>query len=133
MLSYLNIGANDLEQSARFYRAVLGPLSYEDERVEEAVRFSLAGAEDRDNGPGTIWVHQPFDGRPAMPANGMMPAFRAGDAETVASVHAAGLEAGGTDEGGPGTRSYYSDDFFVAYLRDPVGNKLAVFCVLSKP
>ena len=31
------------------------------------------------------------------------------------------------DEGKPGIRAAYTDDFYVAYLRDPVGNKIAVF------
>jgi hypothetical protein len=86
---------------------------------------------DRDNGPGTIYVMRPFDGGLATSGNGMMPAFRAPDAAEVRNLHIAGLAAGGTNEGAPGTRSYYSPNFYVAYLRDPVGNKLAVFAVLD--
>ena len=131
MLSYLSVGANDVAASAAFYRAVLGAIGYEESTHGAAVRFSLPAAADKDNGPGTVWVQAPFDGKPATPSNGMMPAFRAGGPEKVAAVHAAGLAAGGSDEGAPGTRSYYAPDFYVAYLRDPVGNKLAVFCVLG--
>ena len=132
MLSYLSIGANDVAKSARFYQAVLVPLGYEREDSGQSVRFSLPETADRDNGPGTVWVQRPFDGKPATPGNGMMPAFRTGSADLVRALHAAGLDAGGSDEGQPGTRSYYSDTFYVAYLRDPVGNKLAVFCVLEQ-
>jgi hypothetical protein len=46
----------------------------------------------------------------------------------VRDLHAAGLAAGGTDEGAPGVRAEYSPHFFVGYLRDPVGNKVALFC-----
>lgn len=131
MLSYLSIGANDVGASAEFYRAVLGPLGYEEDAHGGALRFSLPATVDKDNGPGTVWVQTPFDGKVATPSNGMMPAFRAGGPAAVAAIHAAGLAAGGADEGAPGTRAYYAPDFHVAYLRDPVGNKLAVFCVLE--
>jgi catechol 2,3-dioxygenase-like lactoylglutathione lyase family enzyme len=131
MLSYLSIGANDPAASGRFYEAILLPLGYMRDESGESIRFSLPVVADRDNGPGTIWIQRPFDRMPATPGNGMMPAFRTSGPEIVQSLHAAGLAAGGSDEGGPGTRSYYSEDFYVAYLRDPAGNKLAVFCVLT--
>jgi hypothetical protein len=95
MLSYLSIGANDPRASALFYEAVLLPLGYGRDDSGEAVRFSLPDVVDRDNGPGTVWVQRPFDGRPATPGNGMMPAFQAPDADMVKRLHAAGLAAGG--------------------------------------
>lgn len=132
MLGYVTIGANDLEQSGRFYDALLLPLGYERQVEEIYIRYALAGVADPDNGPGTVYVMKPFDGGVATPGNGMMPAFRAPGPETVQALHAAGLGAGGTDEGASGTRSYYSETFYVAYLRDPVGNKVALFTVLEK-
>jgi hypothetical protein len=45
----------------------------------------------------------------------------------VKAAHAAGLANGGTDEGAPGPRPEDSKDFFGAYLRDPVGNKICIF------
>jgi hypothetical protein len=72
MLSYLSIGANDVEASAKFYDAVLLPLGYEnDSRDEECSSYFLPGTRDRDNGPGTVHVGKPFDGKPATPGNGM--------------------------------------------------------------
>lgn len=131
MLSYMMIGANDVAQSARFYDAILPPLGYLRHDGGSYVQYALDGVADRDNGPGTVYVQKPFDGGIASPGNGMMPAFRAGGADAVDALYRAGLVAGGTDEGGPGVRSYYSDTFYVAYLRDPVGNKVALFCVLA--
>ena len=55
-------------------------------------------------------------------------AFRAGTHAMVRQVHAAGLAAGGSDEGAPGFRDDYGAHFYVGYLRDPLGNKLAIFC-----
>ena len=54
-------------------------------------------------------------------------AFPARDAAQVRRFHASGLEHGGTDEGGPGIRDSYEPDFYVAYLRDPDGNKISCF------
>jgi hypothetical protein len=132
MLGYLMIGANDVAQSVRFYDAILLPLGYGKEEGDGHARYAMEGAADRDNGPGTIYVMKPFDGGRATPGNGMMPAFRALDAEKVRELHAAGLAAGGIDEGAPGTRSYYTPTFYVGYLRDPVGNKVSLFAVLEE-
>lgn len=131
MLDYFTIGANDVVASGRFYYALLLPLGYEKQAGEEYLRYSLPAIADGDNGPNTIYVMKPFDGGVATPGNGMMPAFRMPDDATVREVHAAGMAAGGTDEGAPGTRSYYTPNFYVGYLRDPVGNKVALFAVLK--
>ena len=67
---------------------------------------------------------RPDDGRPAVCGNGYHLAFHAVDAAAVRDFHAAGLAAGGSDEGSPGLRPRYSADYYGAYLRDPDGNKL---------
>jgi catechol 2,3-dioxygenase-like lactoylglutathione lyase family enzyme len=128
MLSYLSIGANDVQASGKFYDAILLPLGYEnDTRDEECSSYYLPGTKDRANGPGTVHVGKPFDGKTATPGNGMMPAFRADSRNTVDLAYEAGLLNGGSDEGSPGTRAAYTKGFYVAYLRDPVGNKVALF------
>ncbi|EBX5888779.1 glyoxalase [Salmonella enterica subsp. enterica] len=55
-------------------------------------------------------------------------AFKANNADLVRRFHAAALLAGGEDEGMPGTRIAYGSDFYVAYLCDPDGHKLACVC-----
>lgn len=132
MLSYLMIGANDVAVSARFYAAVLKSFDYEHLPRENYSVFALRDVADKDNGPGTICVQRPFDGGVATPGNGTMPAFRAGTRAQVDAFHATGLTHGGTDEGAPGTRPYYGENFYVAYLRDPAGNKLAAFCTAEE-
>ncbi|VEF10829.1 glyoxalase/bleomycin resistance protein/dioxygenase [Pseudomonas fluorescens] len=127
MLSYLFIGANDVRASLRFYDAVLAPLGYEKNLLEGHFCFSLSDTSDKSNGPGSIHIAQPFDGEPATVGNGIMPALRAHSCEKVDEAYIAGLNSGGTGEGKPGIRDAYTENFYVAYLRDPVGNKLAVF------
>ena len=75
----------------------------------------------------------PFDRQPATAGNGTMFAFRADSADLVRRFHAAGLLAGGENEGEPGTRTAYGPDFYVAYLRDPDGHKLACVCQHYSP
>ncbi|MBQ1542097.1 hypothetical protein C5708_08000 [Caulobacter sp. CCUG 60055] len=54
--------------------------------------------------------------------------FRAPSQAEVQAAHAAALANGGSDEGAPGFRPADSTDFYGAYMRDPTGNKIAVYC-----
>jgi catechol 2,3-dioxygenase-like lactoylglutathione lyase family enzyme len=128
MLSYITIGANDIPRSERFYNAVLVPLGYEKAEQQDVVIYTLPDIPDRFNGPGAVYVTKPYDGREATGGNGSMFAFRVPTHALLRAAHDAGIAAGGTDEGAPGFRAQYSKNFFVGYLRDPVGNKLALFC-----
>lgn len=122
MLLYVTLGTGDLVRAVRFYDAVLGVLG-----VSRAPGWTDGWAgwgQDYDHGV-SLWLCAPFDGAPARPGNGTMVAFPAPDAATLRAFHAAGLAHGGTDEGAPGIRAAYEPSFFVAYLRDPDGNKLA--------
>jgi catechol 2,3-dioxygenase-like lactoylglutathione lyase family enzyme len=69
-----------------------------------------------------FWIHE---GRPVGRSH---IAFEAQSQEQVDGFHAAGLEAGGRDNGAPGLRSEYSATYYAAYLLDPNGNNIeAVF------
>ena len=133
MLGYLTIGANDIARSERFYTAVLGPLGYRRAEEEDGVAYALPNSADGSNGPTALYVKKPFDGRQATVGNGSMMAFRAPTPAQVRALYSAGVAAGGTDEGAPGFRAQYSRTFFVGYLRDPLGNKLALFCTTTDP
>ncbi|ONG53806.1 glyoxalase [Pseudoroseomonas deserti] len=128
MLGYIMVGAADLDASGRFWRAVLAPLGYAAQQDGSAVVFSLPGAGDGVSGPPMLYVTRPFDGQAASHGNGSMVAFAAPSQAMVRQLHAAGLAAGGSDEGPPGFRDAYSDSFYVGYLRDPQRNKLALYC-----
>jgi len=128
MLSYITVGANDVPGSGRFYAAVLCPLGYAMTETAEGIAFAWPEALGQGVGAAAVYVKRPFDGKAATVGNGSMSAFRAGKHAMVRLVHAAGIAAGGSDEGAPGFRADYSASFYVGYLRDPVGNKVAIFC-----
>ncbi|MCE8512957.1 VOC family protein [Ruegeria pomeroyi] len=121
---YTTFGTNDLTRAVRFYDAVFAVL--DQPRLPDWPEGWAGWGEDYDNGTG-FWVCAPFDGSPASTGNGTMVGFPARDASQVRAFHAAGLAHGGTDAGVPGTRPYYTPDFYVAYLRDPDGNKISCF------
>ena len=119
MFSHFIIASDDPPARGAFYDAVLGPLGYRRQPGGEG-----ALAYGRASGLPWIVVARPDDGRPADPGNGYHIAFHAADAATVRRFHAAALAAGGRDEGGPGLRPHYAEDYYAAYIRDPDGNKL---------
>lgn len=122
MIGYVTIGALDVEQAMPFYDAVLGAIGYERQFFDGG----WAGYGPR-GGDADTFICPPFDGQPARGGNGIMIAFKAPSTDAVRAAHAAALEHGGEDEGGPGPRPAESTTFFGAYMRDPTGNKIAVF------
>ncbi len=123
MFLYITLGTNNLDAAKRFYDAVMPTLG-QMLRAEEPdeVGYGLPA-------PGRIrfWVTKPYNGEPATVGNGSMPAFDAPSRAAVDAFHAAGLAAGGKDEGAPGLRPYGAD-FYACYLRDPDGNKISAVC-----
>ena len=74
-----------------------------------------------------FYVKPTFDGHPASAGNGAMIAFEARSQKQVGDLHSAALAAGGFDEGQPGFRDMCRPHFYVCHLRDPQGNKIALF------
>ncbi|MGH6881781.1 VOC family protein [Hypericibacter sp.] len=127
LILYTTVGVSDLPRAIAFYDAVFGALGCR--RSHEGSDGWAGWGPSYDEGV-SFWICRPFDGRSPRPGNGAMIALRArGEAEVVAFYEAA-LAHGGTDEGAPGTRPYYEPSFYVAYVRDPDGNKLA--CVFHQ-
>ncbi|MEL6549195.1 MAG: VOC family protein [Pseudomonadota bacterium] len=126
MIGYVNFGADDLAAARRFYDAVLLPLGFEVEEDDQGLSYA-APALPGQRSPQYFYITPPFDGAPASVGNGVMVAFEARDQAEVRRLHAAGRDAGGRDEGSPGFRAIYSPELFIGYLRDPQGNKLALY------
>lgn len=125
MPAYVTIGANDSEASNGFYDAVLGTLGWSSHVEFPGWRAYSEGG----SGEGfTIWIARPFDGGEANGGNGSMTGLPAADRAQVDAFHAAALANGGSDEGAPGLRAHYGPNWYAAYVRDPVGNKLGAIC-----
>ncbi len=127
MISYVTVGADDLALAKRFYGAFLPALGYTVSEGSEGLSYTLPVSSGQPVQPPDFYVKPTFDGRPASSGNGSMVAFEAHNQHQVRELHAAALAAGGRDEGAPGFRAAYSAQFYVAYLRDPQGNKIALF------
>lgn len=125
MFAYAMLGTTDLERAAQFYDPLMAELGQERAFADSNV-IAWGGNSDYDR-PNLI-VGLPYDGRPATVGNGVMLALKAPSPDLVRRLHALALAHGGTDEGAPGLRPQYSPDFYVGYVRDPDGNKLAFVC-----
>ena len=118
MFSHVMIGAADLEQSRRFYDAVLGTLGIAP-GLANRHRYFYRGA------GGTFSITTPINGETATCANGGTIGFAASTPEQADAFHAAGLALGGTRcEDPPGWRGEAPARMYIAYLRDPAGNKI---------
>ena len=123
MIAYVTIGVDDMPAAERFYSAFLPALGY----VLSYYHGDLSYALPEGSGLPEFYVKRPFDGQPASAGNGTMVAFEAQTQAQVRQLHAAALAAGGADEGAPGFRADYGPRFFACYLRDPQGNKVAIY------
>jgi catechol 2,3-dioxygenase-like lactoylglutathione lyase family enzyme len=124
MFSHVMVGANDLDASRKFYDAVLGTLGLPAAVMDEKGRlFYLSPT-------GVFAVTKPINGNAATAANGGTVGFVVADPATVDAWHAAGVANGGTTcEDPPGVREGGMGKMYLAYLRDPSGNKL---CALHR-
>ena len=127
MIAYVTVGADDLARAKHFYNAVLPALGYALSEGTEGLSYVLPVPPGQTPMFPDFYVKPTFDGAPASAGNGAMTAFEAANQQQVRTLHAAALAAGGMDEGQPGFRPTYGPHFYVSYLRDPQGNKIALF------
>lgn len=117
MFSHVVVGANDLEASKKFYDAIITATGGREGFTDPNGRVVYAH-----NG-GVLLVTKPIDGNAATCANGGTIGFAMASPEQADAWHAAGVAAGGTTcEDPPGERP--GSGMYLAYLRDPSGNKL---------
>jgi catechol 2,3-dioxygenase-like lactoylglutathione lyase family enzyme len=123
MFSHIMIGTNDLDRAKSFYDTVLGTLGVPAARVDGHRIFYMTPN-------GIFSVSKPIDGQPATSANGGTIGFAAKSPAEADAWHAAGVAAGGTSiEDPPGVREGAAGKLYLAYLRDPDGNKI---CALHR-
>ena len=121
MYSHVMLGARDIEASKKFYDATFDALGYGPGNADTPGRvfyFSPSGM---------FAVTIPINGEPACAANGGTVGFEVEGAEQADAWHAAGLANGGVAcEDPPGVREMGPMKLYLAYLRDPAGNKVCV-------
>ena len=127
MIAYITVGADNIAQAKRFYSAFLPALNYGLIEGPEGLSYALPVPTGQRPTLPDFYVKPTFNGQPASAGNGAMVAFEATSQAQVRDLHAAAIKAGGTDEGQPGFRPDYGADFYGGYLRDPQGNKIALF------
>jgi catechol 2,3-dioxygenase-like lactoylglutathione lyase family enzyme len=125
MFSHVMLGANDIAVSKKFYDATLSALG---------VGASVSDPKGRvfwRTKTGVFALTKPIDGKPAMNGNGSTVGFASDSTAAVDAWHAAGIANGGvTCEDPPGWREGATGKLYLAYLRDPSGNKL---CAMHRP
>lgn len=119
MFSHMMVGSNDLERSQKFYDELFTSIGSKPGRKDEKGRLAYGRS-------GAIFmVTSPIDGEPATHGNGATVGFNLDSPEQVDAWHKAGVEAGGKSiEDPPGIRQGSFGALYLAYLRDPDGNKL---------
>jgi catechol 2,3-dioxygenase-like lactoylglutathione lyase family enzyme len=118
VFSHVMIGTNDLDKAKSFYDALLGTLDVQPAMVDRHRIFYRTKT-------GTFSVSKPIDGKSATCANGGTIGFAANSPAQIDAWHAAGLAQGGkTCEDPPGIREGAGMKLYIAYLRDPDGNKI---------
>ena len=124
MFTHVFLGAQDIEASRKFYDAALGALGH----------APGAGGGSRyvyRTPTGTFGITLPINGEPATFGNGSTFGFAAKSEAEVNAFHAAGVANGGvTCEDPPGLRTNPAFSYYIAYLRDPAGNKI---CAMYRP
>jgi catechol 2,3-dioxygenase-like lactoylglutathione lyase family enzyme len=123
MLDHIGIRVSDLGRARAFYDAALKPIGIE---VRHVVGKELTGTFEvlgyGDERP-FFWVTQ--DARATAPLH---VAFTVPTRALVDAFHAAGLAAGGRDNGGPGVRAHYHPTYYGAFILDPDGHNIEAVC-----
>ena len=124
MFSHVMVGVNDLEASRKFYDALLATVGITPGVANKSRYFYR-------NPTGTFGTTKPINGQPATHGNGSTFGFNMTSPEQADAFHAAGVANGGTTcEDPPAWREGWLGTLYLAYLRDPDGNKI---CALHRP
>lgn len=124
MFSHVMLGADNVDASKKFYDAVLGVLGIPEGKADPKGRIFYRTK------TGVFGLSKPIDGKAASHANGGTIGFACDSPEKVKAFHDAGVANGGTSiEDPPGWREMGPAKLYLAYLRDPYGNKI---CALHR-
>jgi catechol 2,3-dioxygenase-like lactoylglutathione lyase family enzyme len=117
-LDHVGLDVCDYERSRSFYEQALAPLGM------KLMMEPVPGVGGFGSDFPFFWIGE----RERGPDSGAHVAFTAEDREIVDAFHAAALEAGGRDNGGPGLREIYHPTYYGAFVLDPDGNNVEAVC-----
>lgn len=123
MLDHISLGVRDLSVSGAFYDAALAPLGYR-RVLEKGIGMAYGPGPDRTGM--MFWIVCPDAEVTA--SRGAHVAFSAASHAAVDGFHAAALLAGARDNGAPGLRPEYSENYYGAFVLDPDGHKVEAVC-----
>jgi len=121
IFTHVTLGTNNLDKARSFYDSALAPLGLK--RLMDMDHGSMYGVDAPE-----FFILKPADGNPATVGNGLTIGFRAPNRAAINEFHKLALEAGGTDAGAPGPRSF-APNAYAAYVRDLDGHKILASCV----
>jgi catechol 2,3-dioxygenase-like lactoylglutathione lyase family enzyme len=126
MIDHVSIGVRDIGRTKRFYDAALTPLGY---RCLSESPDSLGYGRDAV----MFWINTAQ--RPVQPdeQSGLHFCFAAPTRGGVAAFHAAAVTAGGRDNGQPGLRADYGENYYAAFVVDPDGYRIEAYCGRAEP
>ena len=124
MFDHVSIGVRDIAGAKRFYDAALAPLGYK--CLRESPTLLGYGSDGV-----ALWISPTASPVPADPNSGLHFCFAAPNREGVDTFHAAALKLGGKDNGQPGLRRDYGDNYYAAFVIDPDGYRLEAYCAAA--
>jgi catechol 2,3-dioxygenase-like lactoylglutathione lyase family enzyme len=117
-LHHVSLGSNNMHRALKFYDAVLATLGFK--RVMDFEPFAVGYGDQLPE----FWIQEPFDKKAASVGNGVHIAFIATSKAQVHAFYETAIAHGGKDDGVPGPRPDYGEDYYGCYVRDPDGNKI---------
>lgn len=130
MFSHVMVGVNNIEESRAFYDKIFKVLGADPGKMypnlsgQKRYFYNFKGT--------TFCITEPIDGKPATVSNGATIGFNIDNTEQGDAWHKAGIENGGISiEEEPGIRNYGKFSMYLAYLRDPTGNKLCASLLIK--
>jgi catechol 2,3-dioxygenase-like lactoylglutathione lyase family enzyme len=121
MIDHISIGVRDIAKAKAFYDAALRPVGY---ACLSASDGSLGYGGER----AALWISASESPVRPDPHSGLHFCFVAPTRASVDAFHRAALDHGGRDNGKPGLRADYGDNYYAAFVIDPEGYRIEAYC-----
>lgn len=123
IVSHVSVGVSDMKKALAFYDPIMAVLGASRKETIELPELGIVAVAYGKQFP-EFWIQIPENQQPASVGNGQHIGFIAGDKDAVHQFHVKALENGGTDEGAPGPRPHYGEQYYGCFILDPDGNKI---------